>query len=421
MWIDAICINQKDDDEKSTQVALMRDIYHFADEVIVWLGRAQAVRNPNDEPDERWALATIKSFPSEPFKDATSFLGFAEKVAEKSWARVNKLFKHPWFLGLWAHQEYTVALKVKALLQYHFIRFDMIADRASNIQKALALSDWEQSLDSQPWPRELFETVIDVVQRTFPRSEYDRDQRLLRDTGLFQLMTITHRCKCFDPRDRVFAVIGLTAHAGSVGDRDGQINYSQSLAQVYTQITWVVISQYHSLQPLCFGRLDDLDSTKTAEFPSWVFDWRTGRQNLVEQLYCASKNRPANVSFDRNSFVLQTYGMKVENIIQACEFYFDASNATLSAFLSMADWLSKTEGLVLWKRQFATYPGGHDPMDIWFRMITADVVRVKGSYCRLDDKALQKLNTIFGTDIKFTAGAQHVDEPHREKKPIQDQ
>lgn len=38
IWIDAICINQSDDAEKSVQVAMMADIYAGAKNVIVWLG-----------------------------------------------------------------------------------------------------------------------------------------------------------------------------------------------------------------------------------------------------------------------------------------------------------------------------------------------------------------------------------------------
>ncbi|KAH8708576.1 heterokaryon incompatibility protein-domain-containing protein [Phaeosphaeriaceae sp. PMI808] len=41
LWIDAISINQKDKQERSYQVALMRDIYTGAKSVIVWLGLAQ--------------------------------------------------------------------------------------------------------------------------------------------------------------------------------------------------------------------------------------------------------------------------------------------------------------------------------------------------------------------------------------------
>lgn len=39
MWIDAVCINQEDLNERSTQVAFMRDIYDLGFGVVVWLGR----------------------------------------------------------------------------------------------------------------------------------------------------------------------------------------------------------------------------------------------------------------------------------------------------------------------------------------------------------------------------------------------
>ena len=41
LWVDAICINQNDKDEKNWQVQQMRDIYAQAEFVIAWLGAAQ--------------------------------------------------------------------------------------------------------------------------------------------------------------------------------------------------------------------------------------------------------------------------------------------------------------------------------------------------------------------------------------------
>jgi hypothetical protein len=38
LWVDAICINQQDDDERAYQVGMMRDIYKNSSEVLIWLG-----------------------------------------------------------------------------------------------------------------------------------------------------------------------------------------------------------------------------------------------------------------------------------------------------------------------------------------------------------------------------------------------
>jgi predicted AAA+ superfamily ATPase len=39
LWVDAICINQFDNEERTQQVALMGDIYSQSKEVVIWLGK----------------------------------------------------------------------------------------------------------------------------------------------------------------------------------------------------------------------------------------------------------------------------------------------------------------------------------------------------------------------------------------------
>jgi hypothetical protein len=40
LWVDAICINQKDNDERTSQVGMMRKIYERSTEAIIWLGES---------------------------------------------------------------------------------------------------------------------------------------------------------------------------------------------------------------------------------------------------------------------------------------------------------------------------------------------------------------------------------------------
>jgi hypothetical protein len=38
LWVDSICINQKDDVEKATQIEMMDQVYARAGQVLIWLG-----------------------------------------------------------------------------------------------------------------------------------------------------------------------------------------------------------------------------------------------------------------------------------------------------------------------------------------------------------------------------------------------
>jgi len=40
LWVDSICINQKDEDEKCIQVEMMQQIYQRSSQVLIWLGPA---------------------------------------------------------------------------------------------------------------------------------------------------------------------------------------------------------------------------------------------------------------------------------------------------------------------------------------------------------------------------------------------
>ena len=55
VWVDAICINQLDDNEKAVQIPVMKDIYSNARDVFIWVGDCF----PNEEDQLLKALALI--------------------------------------------------------------------------------------------------------------------------------------------------------------------------------------------------------------------------------------------------------------------------------------------------------------------------------------------------------------------------
>jgi hypothetical protein len=98
LWIDAICINQKDTKERNEQVPRMDRIYGDAENVCIWLGEESA--------DSRRAMDFIRERVLELWK--------FDKLIEnrnlaKNWAALIRLMKRPWFSRRWVVQEVALS------------------------------------------------------------------------------------------------------------------------------------------------------------------------------------------------------------------------------------------------------------------------------------------------------------------------
>lgn len=95
-WIDSICINQNDIDEKSRQVGMMRNIFEEADMTIGWLG---------DSPGAKEAFALLRRIYE--VKSADSL----EKLYTSSagWRELDELMSNEWFQRIWIVQEIAAA------------------------------------------------------------------------------------------------------------------------------------------------------------------------------------------------------------------------------------------------------------------------------------------------------------------------
>lgn len=104
MWIDAICINQEDAEERNKQLKLMRQICLDATSLVVWLG------NERDGSSEAFAL--LQAFFDENSTSMVSFDTWISKAPNGTSARaaINALFLRPWFLRAWVVQEYTLGM-----------------------------------------------------------------------------------------------------------------------------------------------------------------------------------------------------------------------------------------------------------------------------------------------------------------------
>jgi hypothetical protein len=115
VWADAICINQNDDQEKTSQVHMMRDIYERAQKVIIWLGKERAGDREGAKLVE--SLYT-KCNGANNDMDATTYdfedfdcesNGVPKPFGCPDWDAVFTIISHPWFNRVWVVQELLVA------------------------------------------------------------------------------------------------------------------------------------------------------------------------------------------------------------------------------------------------------------------------------------------------------------------------
>jgi Heterokaryon incompatibility protein (HET) len=99
LWVDAICINQKDLAEREQQVQIMGRIYSMAKTVVVWLG---------EEPDESSSdLTNVGASRQDdlgvPHQGTDE--GWEELCAQQDWdgklGSLSALAQRPWFRRIW--------------------------------------------------------------------------------------------------------------------------------------------------------------------------------------------------------------------------------------------------------------------------------------------------------------------------------
>ncbi|KAF2175471.1 HET-domain-containing protein, partial [Zopfia rhizophila CBS 207.26] len=96
IWIDAVCINQKDEREKEQQIQCMAKIYGQANRVVIWLGEAA------DDSDQ--ALQEIRAAGDKNSKNSSN----SETIQQA----VIALLQRPWFRRIWVLQEVAAARHV---------------------------------------------------------------------------------------------------------------------------------------------------------------------------------------------------------------------------------------------------------------------------------------------------------------------
>ncbi|KAL2044841.1 hypothetical protein N7G274_002616 [Stereocaulon virgatum] len=294
LWIDAICIDQFNLEERSKQVSKMGDVYRLANRVLVWLGpetpnsnRAMRLLNTlSAQVKVDWATRTISSAPG---TDNRWRITVADFDCNKDIIHaVERLLASQWFERLWVWPEIRLANDSALVLQ----GYDTIL--------------WQDML-----------TATYVLRGTLALHRHSHLQKRLQNVamigiplgdGLETLANITRCCKCEDPRDRIFALRSLLPK-----EQTGVIkpDYTKSVGETYWRSMISYVVELESLDILGLCNLSD----DSGGLPTWVVDWSKLSMNRTIQMRTPSAG--GNSSCEANVMgtdVLEVVGAQCSTI-----------------------------------------------------------------------------------------------------------
>ncbi|KAH4269157.1 hypothetical protein HBI04_058740 [Parastagonospora nodorum] len=185
LWIDQICINQEDIQERNEQVSRMSHIYETAKQVIVWLGQKSDFAVESAE------------LPESPAADVE--VGGQSLL---SWILEHSLFARPWFFRLWTVQEVVLADRIQVLIGEECRPWRSVVEHSSALDRVVSGS--MMHVEMNVLTRNLNWLIVGTI-------SFCRD--LMAKAGMVELQTflplIVSSQQCRDPRDKIYGLIGL--------------------------------------------------------------------------------------------------------------------------------------------------------------------------------------------------------------------
>ncbi|KAF5020014.1 hypothetical protein F66182_7950 [Fusarium sp. NRRL 66182] len=189
IWIDAICINQGDTDEKGRQVQSMAKIYAKASRVIVWLGSSAA--------ESHQALEELRFAASEqPISPSRSEIGQQAVLT---------LLRRPWFQRIWVLQEVAAARHVVIICGATEIDGYAFCSGLNSLNVS-----YETCSDLQPLVRSVTYLIRGAIFRS--RCANGSSDRFSLDIRpLRELVEMYHTRKATQRHDKVYALLGMSS------------------------------------------------------------------------------------------------------------------------------------------------------------------------------------------------------------------
>ncbi|KAM5466648.1 hypothetical protein MauCBS54593_005905 [Microsporum audouinii] len=293
MWVDQVCINQADADERSAQVDLMHWIYQQAAFTLVWLGREDGYTKRAAQLIPRLARAGSRFVDSSivPYASNGRELHASEGipyVSEGEWDALAALFQRQYFRRLWVVQEVVLSGVVVAYcggVEIPWRPFCVAAEMLHSRQRRMGAAASARYVALGEGGRGIEQPVVQLLQwqDRFRSGSGDRQ----RAVSLENLVFDTWHFLATDPRDKIYGVYGLLNRARAEAEAEAgeqrqpwwRADYAKPVERVYAEATKRIILDAGELRIL--SAVLDHSWRKVASLPSWTPDYSVPWTNMM--------------------------------------------------------------------------------------------------------------------------------------------
>ncbi|KAK4449544.1 heterokaryon incompatibility protein-domain-containing protein [Podospora aff. communis PSN243] len=282
IWADAICIDQSNLPEKTSQVSMMHEIYRRARRVFIDLG---IVRDDWISAlclmDTIQSITSLMHYPRGPafFDDETiSDIFELPPVDHIAWNALGHTLEMPWFRRTWVVQEMALPRREPIAM---FGRYCFGLEKFFKVLDFIQDQGYHNALSRNSFARDT--GLVNAVKMHGIRRNHHR--------GTLFSVALLERIRDFaarDPRDKVFGVLSLMP-----GNERILPDYSLAVDQAYTRYAKQIIIAGYGPRLLDTAGLQ----RRTPGDPlsrTWVPDWRA--QSLIPRIISHIRQHPYRAS-----------------------------------------------------------------------------------------------------------------------------
>lgn len=243
VWVDAICINQKNLAERGHQVDLMPRIYSGASNVYIYIGEER------DGSSSLLGYLANGDIPTNVFDLKDAF---------------RQLISRPYFSLIWVLQEVALANRAWLVCGSVIVPWALLQDD-NNHCRALLSNVTDITSTGSPGSSSNLPLVLPNRPQLPSVLRFNR-RNILGPAQLLPLLDMTMHCEASDPRDKVYALFGLLT---GVMSPTFVADYTITVPDLYKRIARDIAETNGPLEAI--RRVGH--GSFRAQLPSWVPDW----------------------------------------------------------------------------------------------------------------------------------------------------